>query len=327
MKKALLTLLLALFVLIGFFLMSLGLPLIDLAGRWGAPAQFTATLLVTALFAALVIYPVAILLTVRRHMSNPALDGTRAHRKMVARLARLHRAVPASVEMMADSDGDYLQRVFAGLHEPCETLLQEEATKMFFHTAISQSGRMDGLVALRAQLHLVRRVAQIYYPGASPTWLWTLYVDVFDAAFSPSPQEEIDYAAQIGPAIVGASVVGAIPGASLVSTLIADAVVQGSANALAILRVGMLTRSALACRLEGRHFSPEAERTAANIEALNMLAGVVSVASASLSRTIWEAARDHLKRIPGATLKGLKSAVTRSVKGLSTRVLKKSTAD
>ncbi|MCH7575103.1 MAG: hypothetical protein IIA59_08260 [Candidatus Marinimicrobia bacterium] len=328
MKKALLSLLLALFVLLGFFMTSLGLSLIDLVGRWGAMPKVAAITAVAVLFSAAVIYPVAILLAIRRHMANPVMAGSNRHRRYIARLARLHRAAStASVEVITDHDGEYLQHVYTELHEPCEALLHEEATNLFFHTAISQSGRMDGLVALRAQLHLARRVARLYYPGASFAWLPSLYVDVLDATLSPSPQQEIDYAAQIGPAIVGASVVGAIPGASLVSTLIADAVVQGSANALAMLRIGMLTRRTFQRRLEGIPFAPEEERTAANIEALNMLAGLVSVASGSLSRTIWEAARDHLKRIPGATLEGLKTAMTRSVKGLTARVLKKSPAD
>ncbi|MCH8924237.1 MAG: hypothetical protein IIA67_13945, partial [Planctomycetes bacterium] len=102
--------------------------------------------------------------------------------------------------------------------------------------------RHDVRFVLRSQLRLVRRVARLYYPGASMARLSSLYFSVFDAALAPSSKDEIDYASQIGPAIVGASVVGAIPGANLVSSIIADAVVQGSANALALLRVGMLTR-------------------------------------------------------------------------------------
>ncbi len=35
-----------------------------------------------------------------------------------------------------------------------------------------------------------------------------------------------------------------------------------------------------------------------------------------LSRTIWEAARNHLRRMPAATYEGLKSIVGRSVKNL-----------
>ena len=87
----------------------------------------------------------------------------------------------------------------------------------------------------------------------------------------------------------------------------------------------MLSRRFFQRRLEGIPFSPVDEKAAINIEALKMLEGLVSVTSASLSRSIWEAARDHLKRIPGATLEGLKTAVTKSVKGLSTRAIKMST--
>ena len=61
----------------------------------------------------------------------------------------------------------------------------------------------------------------------------------------------------------------------------------------------------------------EAERHAVHKEAASMLEPLVEAASSALARIIWKTAKDHLRRVPAATLEGLKSVVSWSVRGLT----------
>lgn len=243
--------------------------------------------------------------------------GSRRHQRYLAHLASRHRRHPVTdLNSLPGEDAALLKAIYQRLDEQTATMITATAETIFFHTAISQSGHMDALVVLNAQLRIVRRLARLYYPWASIRVRLPLYIAVSQATLIPSNKQEVNLGAQIGPAIVGASVVGAIPGANLVSLIIADAVIQGSANALAIFRTSLLVRRYFHRRLEGGPFEPAAERQAANREALERLSRLVGTASGSLSRTIWEAARDNLKRMPAATYDTLKSLVSKSVRGL-----------
>ncbi len=303
------------FLMLGFFVATAGLQLMALAPEGSLLAPL-AGLLTLGILGVAVAYPLRILLIIMYRSRYP-VEGT-VRRRYISGLTRLHRqARIASLDGLPSDPYPFMEQLYLRLYDNSNELLMREARAIFFHTAISQSGRMDGLLVLRVQLRLVKRLARLYHPHARWSVLPALYVHVLDAALTPNRADEIDYGAQIGPAIVGASVVGAIPGAGLVSNIIADAVIQGSANALMTLRLGLLTRRYFHRRLEGGPFDADKERRAVNQEALDMLAGLVSEASGTLSRTIWDAAKEHLKRIPGATLEGLKTALTKSVQSVA----------
>ena len=315
MTRRFITLASAFFLVLGFFVSTAGLQLMALAPEASLPATL-AGLLTLVILGVVVAYPLSILLIIRYRSRYPVEGPVR--RRYISGLARLHRqARLVSLDGLPSEPYPFMEQLYLRLNDNSNELLIREAKAVFFHTAISQSGRMDGPLMLRVQLRLVKRLARLYHPQAGWSVLPALYLHVLDAALTPNRADEIDYGAQIGPAIVGASVVGAIPGAGLVSNIIADAVIQGSANALMTLRMGLLTRRYFRRRLEGGSFDADAERRAVSEEALDMLAGLVSEASGTLSRTIWAAAKEHLIRIPGATLEGLKTAVTKSVRSMT----------
>lgn len=248
------------------------------------------------------------------------MAGHRAHSRYIVSLARLHRRYPVvNLDGLPAEARCFLNELYLRLTESSNTLITTTAETVFFHTAISQSGVMDTLVVRRTQLQLINRIARLYHPRPGFKVLPALYVYVIDAVLTPSKRHELDLGAQIGPAIVGASVVGAIPGANLVSIMIADAVIQGSSNALATLRVGLLARRYFHRMMEGGPFDLATERRAVTQEALDMLSRLVTDASGTLSRNIWNATKDHLRRIPAATYESLKSLMVRSVRGLTRR--------
>jgi len=243
--------------------------------------------------------------------------GSRRHQRYITRLASRHRRHPViNLDGLPADDTAFLKAAYRHLDEQTATLITSTAETIFFHTAISQSGHMDALVALSTQMSLARRLARLYHPRPGWRVLFPLYTATVRALLLPSNRDEVNLGAQIGPAIVGASVVGAIPGANLVSLIIADAVIQGSANALATFRTGLLARRYFHHRLEGGPFRMDTERRIVNQEALELLSRLVSTASGALSRTIWDAAKDSLRRMPAATYDSLKSLVSRSVREL-----------
>ncbi|MEE9162400.1 MAG: hypothetical protein V3U35_05450 [Candidatus Neomarinimicrobiota bacterium] len=259
----------------------------------------------------------AILLLAAAEPTSPAEKGSRRHQRYVAGLARrLRRDQPAITEGQSEDDVTLARASYERLEEPTNARIQAAAEAVFFHTAISQSGQLDRLVVAGVQLRLVGQLARSYHPGIGARALLGAYLGVLRAGLTPGEREETDPGGQIGPAIVGASVVGAIPGANLVSIIIADAVIQGSANALAVFRTGLLTRLYFQHRLEGDTFEPAAARKRSNRDAQPMLSALVSEASGALSRAIWEAAKESLRRLPAATYDSLKSLVGRSVQGL-----------
>lgn len=293
-----------------------GIFLIQLAARLHPVAGWlTGLILAGVLLTIMAALAFGLLITLGR--AQPLEPGSRKHRRYISRLAGRHRRHPVTdLDGLPEENTARVKTIYQRLEEETTARTTATAETIFFHTAISQSGHMDALVALGAQMRLVRRLASVYYPRPGTRVLLHLYASIARAVLKPSNRQEVNLGAQIGPAIVGASVVGAIPGANLVSLIIADAVIQGSANALATFRVGLLTRRYFQHRLEGGLFDPAAERRAVNREALELLSRLVPAASGVLSKEIWDAARDNLRRMPAATYDGLKSLVSRSVRGL-----------
>ncbi len=316
MKRPIIYLSLFLAVVFMVIIAGAGIPLVQLAARLHPAAGWLVGLILAAVLLIGVLADACLLVSISGRF-NPPKPGSWRHRRYLTRLARRHRRHPVtSLHGLPGGDSALLEAIYRRLDEQTNALIFSTAETVFFHTAISQSGHMDALVALGAQTGLVRRLAGLYHPRPGMRVLLPLYFAVTQASLWPSSREQVNLGDQIGPAIIGASVVGAIPGANLVSLIIADAVIQGSANALAAFRTGLLTRRFFHHRLQGSPFKPAAEQQTVNREALNLLAGLVPAASGVLSREIWDAARDNLRRMPAATYDSLKSLVSRSVRGL-----------
>ncbi len=318
MKRFVIYTSLSFFSMLGMFILSAGIYLVTLMALVYPVLGWLAGLFLAMLFSAVVVYPLALLVSALFRTRRSWVAGSWAHNRYRARLARQHRRYPATDLALVSTDSPYfLNEVYIQLLEKSNNLILEAAETIFYHTAISQSGRLDTMVLLGKQISLINNIADLYYPHSRIKVLPSLYADVIEAALRPSDREELNLSSQIGPALIGASIVGAIPGANLVSILISDAVVQGSSNALITLRIGLLTRRFFHRALEGGSVDLEVERHAVNQEAAAMLEPLVDEASSTLSRIIWNTAKDHLRRVPAATFEGLKSVVSWSVRGIT----------
>ncbi|MCH7939136.1 MAG: hypothetical protein IID13_05270 [Candidatus Marinimicrobia bacterium] len=319
MKRLVIIISFSFFSMLGIFMLSAGTYLVTLVGPVHPLLGWLAGLFLAMLFLAAVVYPLASLVAALFRTRRSWVAGSWAHNRYLARLARQHRRYPViDLALVATTESpQFLNEVYIQLREKSNDLMVEAAETIFYHTAISQSGRLDTMVLLGKQIALINNIADLYYPHARAKVLPSLYADVIEAALRPSNRGELNLGSQIGPALIGASIVGAIPGANLVSILISDAVVQGSSNALITLRIGLLTRRFFHRALDGGSVDLETEVHAVNQEAADMLEPLVDAASSALARIIWKTAKDHLRRVPAATLEGLKSVVSWSVRGLT----------
>lgn len=160
------------------------------------------------------------------------------------------------------------------------------ASKVFLGTAISQNGSIDSLLVLAAQGRLVYEIACIYHQRPHLRELVYLYTNVAATAFIAGELEDIDVGGQIEPtvtAVLGSSV-AAIPGMSAAATLFVSSVVTGAGNAYLTLRVGVLAREY--CRL-GRNSDRRSLRRSAALEALPLLGDIVRDGAAAVASSIW----------------------------------------
>jgi hypothetical protein len=169
--------------------------------------------------------------------------------------------------------------------------IRKEASLVFLSTAVSQSGRLDGLFVLVAQTRLVWKVAHVYRQRASARELLHLYANVAATVFAAESIEDLDLAEVTEPLmapLLEAAGVGVTVVLAPVATVLADSLLQGTVNALLTFRVGCIAKRYSA----GMPLpSPKLVRKAATREASVMLGGVVAELTTTVTKAVWDTAR------------------------------------
>lgn len=200
-----------------------------------------------------------------------------------------------------------IKTAFADLELIVDNIIRDSASTVFIVTAISQSGRLDGVMVLLTQCRMIWDIATIYNQRPSPLELLRLYQNVAVTTFVASQIEDVDIAERISPIvteITGASVVGAVPGLRGMANAFANSLIDGSANAFLTLRVGAITKKY--CDPLTEH-DKSTIRKAASVEAASILGSIVY----SSSRTVIS----EIKRGIGTTSKNTGRALWKKVKG------------
>ena len=161
------------------------------------------------------------------------------------------------------------------LSKESDSLSTQSAKHVFIATAISQNGRLDGLIVLAVQTRLIWRVAHVYYQRPSLREMMKLYMNVLLTAFVAVELQDMDISDQMEPLMssVLGSAVGVIPGARVVSSVLIDSSLTGAANAFLTLRVGMITKKYCGSTVQEKR---GVMRRSASAEAAKVLGGVVS---------------------------------------------------
>jgi len=191
------------------------------------------------------------------------------------------------------------------LDKRAQEIVVNTAGVVFTSTAISQNGNLDGLLVLVTQTRLVWQVAHVYYQRPTLREMLDLYANVGATAFVAGSIADIDLSEQVQPIVSGVlgSAAGAIPGLNIAATLLANSILQGSANALLTLRVGVIARrycSALV--LEDRR----ALRKSATAEAVVLLSNIVVEGTKSISKAFVQAATRQVATAKSSTMRTIK---------------------
>lgn len=166
-------------------------------------------------------------------------------------------------------------------------IVRQSATGVFLATAVSQSGRLDGLVVLAAQLRMVWKIAHLYSQRPAARDMMHLYANVAGTAFVAGELQEIDLGEQVEPVVSAAlSALGAsLPGLQVAGAVLTNCVLDGSANAFLTLRVGMIAKRYCGALVVA---DKAAVRRAATAEAAGYLGVIVADGSARLTKAVWK---------------------------------------
>ena len=162
---------------------------------------------------------------------------------------------------------------------------------VFLSTAVSQSGRLDGLMVLVTQCRLVWQIAHLYWQRPASGDLIALYGNVAAAAFVAQNVEDMDLSELIEPLlapVLANSVVAAIPGFAQVASLVTTSCVDGTVNAFLTLRIGCLASGYCSSVIKP---TAKSLRHTATLEAAGMLGSVAKQGAERIGVVIWDAAK------------------------------------
>uniref|UniRef100_B8DK12 DUF697 domain-containing protein n=1 Tax=Nitratidesulfovibrio vulgaris (strain DSM 19637 / Miyazaki F) TaxID=883 RepID=B8DK12_NITV9 len=247
-----------------------------------------------------------------RLRSNPHLrEGGLAHMAGAPAFTAAHTSPAPGLAPEAAEAAALLRALdAAALRETKRT-----ASRIFLSTAVARNGRLDTLIVLVLLARLVWRVSSIYDQRPHPRDMVRLYINVAGTALAAGALEEAGLEehvhALLGP-LLTASPLASVPGASHVGTLLAAALVDGSANALLALRVGIVTRNMLSPVLPGCPARPNPYRESANLlgrMTAGLVRAVVKAAMGGVASGIRSGIEGTARRTADAVRKGARATV------------------
>lgn len=193
--------------------------------------------------------------------------------------------------------------------------IKRHAAAVFVATGASQSGRLDVGIVLSTQIRMIKEIAEIYYQRPGPRELWSLYSNVGGSAFLAGEIQDSEVLAVLG-APVSAALSGFVPvrGTAPLISLLVSALLDGSANALLTLRVGIIARKQCAVRLDE---PKNLVARSASVEAATMLGGVVATGANRIAAATRKLVVRSTVQAPQTAAKGAVDAGTAVVGGIA----------
>ena len=256
----------------------------DIDPRLGQAVLWTLLLV----YAVCLAVPAVLFLRLPKPLVPPASDADPRFpdhlRRLAARLSRNAHLDGTAVT----PDGASIGTALARLDRVADEAIRKEASLVFLSTAVSQSGRLDGLFVLVVQTRLVWKVARIYRQRPGPREMLNLYAAVAMTVFAAESLEDLELGEVVEPLVpplLEAAGIGATVVLAPVATILADSLLQGTVNALLTFRVG-----AIAKRYSAGMPLPDRKlvRKAATREAAVMLGAVATDLSRVVTKAVWE---------------------------------------
>jgi len=212
-----------------------------------------------------------------------------AHLNKIAKRLSKNSLVGRSVIASKDD----VERALQVLDGNADEVIKKTASRIFITTAISQNGKLDGLIVLSAQSKLVFEIARIYYQRPTIRNLLNLYANVALMVFFASELEDVDLSEYIQPILTGllGSAAGTLPGFQVASIFLVSSVLSGSSNAFLTLRVGAISKRycrslVIPSKKEIRH--------SATLEATKLLGSIVTDGTKKIYTILWTSSKDKM---------------------------------
>jgi hypothetical protein len=268
--------------------------------------------------------PVAILWRVPRALRLPQSEDSPEFTTYLDQLAaRLAKNPYLAGQAVLGTDRASIDSALLVLDARATEIIQATASLVFVTTAISQNGRLDGLMVLVTQSRMVWQVVHVYNQRPSFRELIDLYANVAATTFLATQLADLDLTDQVQPIIasaVGVSMAGAVPMATTLATILTHALVDGSANAFLTLRVGVIARRRCSSLTSVQR---SVLRRSASFEAAGMLGGIVVKASSVVTSAVAAAAMRPVTHVAG----GVRSAASKAASKVRSAPRKRRNAD
>ncbi len=217
------------------------------------------------------------------------------------------------------NDHDEISNILAYLDDQAMKETRRTASRIFLATAISRNGRLDTLIVLVLLIRLVWRVSHIYNQRPHPRHMLSLYVNVAGTALAAGALEDVgleEHMHALLTPMLAAGPVSSVPTMAGVGTMLGTALVDGSANALLALRVGIVTRNMLSPTLPHMQARQNPYAEAAKILG-HMSRGLVSKVVKTAMHTIGSGVKNSACNVAKSAYKSTKSAAQGVVNGVT----------
>jgi hypothetical protein len=183
-----------------------------------------------------------------------------------------------------------IEEALEDLSHECDAIIRDTATAVFVSTAISQSGRLDTVFVLLAQLRMVWRIAHVYSQRPALRDLINLYTNVAATAFIAGELDDAEISEQIEPILSSAlsALSLSIPGVQAAASIVVASILTGAANTFFTLRVGIIARRYCGTLVFSNR---QALRRSATTEAAKLLGSIVKNGTARISKALWDTSK------------------------------------
>jgi hypothetical protein len=246
-------------------------------------------------------------------MPPEQVSGTEHDAYQAWLLQHLKNHSDPAIALVAFREG--VQPAMEKLNSKVEQLIFTSASQVFIETALSQNGRLDGLLVLARQVKLVWSVARLYELRPTPNRIWYLYSNIAMASVLSANIEDMDLDEMVKPLVAAAlpAAAGAIPGLQSIASIAVSSLIDGTANALLTLRVGVLAKE---YALPPCRPLPAQARSRATVQAYSMLSRVTSDNVGKVLHVFVGIAKDSLKATVGKAWDGVVWGANAAVDGV-----------
>ena len=262
------------------------------------------------LYAVLIITPIVLFFRLPKALILPDDETSPAFEKHLSLLkARLKTNPHMRDSGLVLETREDIEKAIDVLDARSEDIIKDTASQVFVSTAISQNGNFDAIFVLSVQSKMVWQVAHVYSQRPTLREMAQLYANVISTAFVAGKLDDIEIGEQVAPIATSAlgSLAGAIPGVQIVTSIVTNSIVSGTANAFLTLRVGMITRQYSNGRVTR---DKKLIRKSATAEAAKLLGPTVLAGTTRVLESFADAVKNKMKGVATNTGERIRNAAT-----------------